>query len=303
MAENQELQEVMDRAGLEHLWSRLKQKLEAKAPTQFVMTLTYDTTGGNNHSLDKTFAELEAAYQAGSQIRLVDTSGMEYELLAFAAGYMAYFAHHLNADRYLIGIRANNTITYTSTTPFTTSNPPTAAQVGAKASNNNALATGSIKTWALNQTISMSIGVQRNVTDMPLTGAYWIADLTVATSGMWRKLVVTKADSGGTAPVTYEATCMSGTWSAWTIVATSKPSFVTATMAASGWSGNTYSFESTYPKASYDIAIEVAPTATVEQFEAFGEAMICGSATENVATALNGAPSMDIPIIVKVVAK
>lgn len=81
------------------------------------------------------------------------------------------------------------------------------------------------------------------------------------------------------------------------------PTFVLSTMLASGWVDNAYSFEADYPPDQYNIQIEVAPTATVDQFEAFGEAMICGSATENVATALNGAPTVDIPIIVKVVAK
>ena len=103
--------------------------LAGKAPTQFVMTLT---VGDNNsYTIDKTFAELEAAIQAGSQIRLVDTSGMEYVLVAFAAGYMAYFAHRLNSARHLIGFRYNNTIIYTSETPYTTSNKPKPEDIGA----------------------------------------------------------------------------------------------------------------------------------------------------------------------------
>lgn len=80
-------------------------------------------------------------------------------------------------------------------------------------------------------------------------------------------------------------------------------SFVVAALSASGWSDNTYSFEATYPKESYDLSIEVAPTATAEQFEAFGGAMICGSADSNIATALGDVPTVDIPIIIKVVAK
>lgn len=105
--------------------------LAGKAPTQFVMTLT---VGDNNsYTIDKTFAELEAAIQAGSQIRLVDTSGMEYVLVAFAAGYMAYFAHRLNSARHLIGFRYNNTIIYTSETPYTTNNKPKPADIGAAA--------------------------------------------------------------------------------------------------------------------------------------------------------------------------
>ena len=83
----------------------------------------------------------------------------------------------------------------------------------------------------------------------------------------------------------------------------SKPTYVEATMLASGWSGNTYSFEAEYPSEEYNISIEVAPTATVNEFEAFGGAMICGNAAENAATALGGAPTIDIPVIVKAVRK
>ena len=79
--------------------------------------------------------------------------------------------------------------------------------------------------------------------------------------------------------------------------------FVNAVMESAGWTGNTYSFEDTYPSTAYDISIEVSPAATAEQFEAFGGAMICGSAEANIATALGSKPSMDVPIIIKVVAK
>lgn len=82
-----------------------------------------------------------------------------------------------------------------------------------------------------------------------------------------------------------------------------KPRYDEVTMLASNWVDNTYSFEDTYPHSAYDIAIEVAPTATAEQFEAFGGAMICGSHDSNIATALGDVPTVDIPIIIKVVAK
>ena len=81
------------------------------------------------------------------------------------------------------------------------------------------------------------------------------------------------------------------------------PTYTEAAMTASGWSENTYSFEADYPAENYNISIEVAPTATAEQFEAFGGAMICGSADSNIATALGDVPTVDIPIIIKVVAK
>lgn len=184
-------------------------------PDQFVMTVTYDPEGGNNNTIDKTFAELEAAYQAGRHIRLVDASGMEYELLAFVAGYMAYFSHQLLDERYILGFRANNTVTLDSVIPFTTNNPPNAIQVGAKGSNNVSYTTGSIKTWAKNQQTSTSIGAHRNVTDLPETGSYWIVDLTISNSGMWRKLTATKCNTDGSAHTTYECTCMENTWSEW----------------------------------------------------------------------------------------
>lgn len=83
----------------------------------------------------------------------------------------------------------------------------------------------------------------------------------------------------------------------------SELSYATSTMLASSWSGNLYSFEKEYPNNEYDLSIEVAPTATVEQFEAFGEAMICGSHDSNVATAIGDVPTVDIPIIIKAVRK
>lgn len=86
-------------------------------------------------------------------------------------------------------------------------------------------------------------------------------------------------------------------------VKASTPSFVETTMLAASWTGKTYSFEGVYPSARYNIRIEVAPSATVDQFEAFGAAMICGSANSNVATALGDVPAVNIPIIVKVVVK
>lgn len=191
--------------------------LAGKAPAHFVMTMAYGDE--DTVTIDKTFAELQAAYQAGRQIRLVDTSGMEFELLAFGANYMAYFAHYLyDGARYIVRFRSNNTITLISEVPFTDRNPPTAAQVGAWKSNNVSITSGSIKTWALEQATSTSVGVHTNVTDLPETGYYWFVELTVANSGMWRKLVATRTYSNGTAPKTYECICMSGTWSEWTKV-------------------------------------------------------------------------------------
>lgn len=81
------------------------------------------------------------------------------------------------------------------------------------------------------------------------------------------------------------------------------PVSVNSTLLASGWVDNTYSFENEYPNSKYDISIEVSSTATADEFEAFGGAMICGSANSNTATALSDVPTVDIPIIIKVVTK
>ena len=77
----------------------------------------------------------------------------------------------------------------------------------------------------------------------------------------------------------------------------------TYTMLSSGWQGKKYSFEATYPVASYDIAIEIADSANQQQSEAFQNASMAGSATTNIVTALGQVPTIDIPIIVKVVRK
>lgn len=81
------------------------------------------------------------------------------------------------------------------------------------------------------------------------------------------------------------------------------PEYVETTMLASGWAENKYSFEETYPHAQYNIEVAVADTATEEQFDAAGAAMIGSSATSNVFTAKGEVPTVDIPVIVKVVAK
>lgn len=82
-----------------------------------------------------------------------------------------------------------------------------------------------------------------------------------------------------------------------------KPTIIAGTLLASGWSNNTYSFENTYPVATYDIEIALNSTATAEQVEAFNSALIVGSVTSNIVTAFGDVPTVDIPIIIKAVAK
>ena len=84
-----------------------------------------------------------------------------------------------------------------------------------------------------------------------------------------------------------------------------KPTITTTTLLASNWdsTAKTYSFETGYPNASYDIEISLDSTATAEQAEAFNGAQIVGSATSNIIKAYGDVPTVDIPIILKVVTK
>ena len=82
-----------------------------------------------------------------------------------------------------------------------------------------------------------------------------------------------------------------------------KATITTATLLASGWSNGTYSFETDYPKATYDLEIALDSTATTAQAEAFNGAQIVGSATSNTIKAYGIVPTVDIPIVLKVVRK
>ena len=79
---------------------------------------------------------------------------------------------------------------------------------------------------------------------------------------------------------------------------------VISTLFASNWtSEGVYSFESTYPHASYDLEISPSSTCTKEQLEAYCNAMIMGNDSSNAIKALGTVPTIDIPIKIKVVSK
>ena len=84
-----------------------------------------------------------------------------------------------------------------------------------------------------------------------------------------------------------------------------KPTITTATLLASHWdsTAKTYSFETDYPNASYDIEVALDSTATAEQAEAFNGAQIVGSAASNTIKAYGDVPTIDIPIILRAVRK
>lgn len=82
-----------------------------------------------------------------------------------------------------------------------------------------------------------------------------------------------------------------------------KATITTATLLASGWSNGTYSFETGYPEATYNLEIALDSTATTAQAEAFNGAQIAGSATSNTIKAYGIVPTVDIPVVLKVVRK
>lgn len=77
----------------------------------------------------------------------------------------------------------------------------------------------------------------------------------------------------------------------------------TVVLASASWIDGAYSFESTYPSAEYDIYMELSEASTAEQIEAYASALIVGNSTTNVYTAKGGAPTIDIPVMLKVVKK
>jgi hypothetical protein len=78
-----------------------------------------------------------------------------------------------------------------------------------------------------------------------------------------------------------------------------KRTLVTKTLSTSGWNNRVYSFESTYPNATYDLE-QIQPTGTAAQLEAWGDAMIVGNSSGNTITARGIVPTVDIPIMMYV---
>lgn len=70
------------------------------------------------------------------------------------------------------------------------------------------------------------------------------------------------------------------------------------TMTAAGWSEGQYSLESQYPSDRYDIEVEYAKTCTQEQVSAWNAALLAGSISDNILTAIGEVPTIDIPIYV-----
>ena len=78
------------------------------------------------------------------------------------------------------------------------------------------------------------------------------------------------------------------------------PIFLQQVIPASGWSDGIYSFESDYPNNYYDIEVELNSTATSEQIDAWSNAKPTAVFGTNTMKALGAVPTVDIPVIVKV---
>lgn len=77
----------------------------------------------------------------------------------------------------------------------------------------------------------------------------------------------------------------------------------TETLLAEGWVDDAYSFETEYPLATYDLDIYLDElNATRAQRDAFVDCTPVPTDGENTITALDGAPAIDIPIIIKITA-
>lgn len=78
----------------------------------------------------------------------------------------------------------------------------------------------------------------------------------------------------------------------------------TATLSRNGWNNKVYSFESAYPSTEYDVEIEPdGDNVTSAHLDALSAARLVGSSTSNVVKAIGTVPTIDIPIIIRVVRK
>lgn len=64
----------------------------------------------------------------------------------------------------------------------------------------------------------------------------------------------------------------------------------------------TYSFEEDYPAEQYDIDVEYANTCTQEQVYVWCDALLAGSKSENILTAIGEVPAVNIPIYITITA-
>ena len=79
------------------------------------------------------------------------------------------------------------------------------------------------------------------------------------------------------------------------------PVFWQKVISADAWLDGIYSFESDFDNKFYDIEVELDSTATTEQLDAWSKAKLTAVFGTNTMKALGDVPTIDIPVIVKVV--
>ena len=80
--------------------------------------------------------------------------------------------------------------------------------------------------------------------------------------------------------------------------------YSTVTLNASSWTNsNTYSLESSYPAATYDLTIGPDYSMTEDQYNAAAACKMTCNGSSNVIKALGGKPSIDIPVMIHAIRK
>jgi len=80
-------------------------------------------------------------------------------------------------------------------------------------------------------------------------------------------------------------------------------SYTTMILAASAWSGGSYSLESSYNSSAFDVEIELSKTATKQEQRAFSRASIVGDPDGNILHSLGATPKLDIPVTIRITEK
>ena len=80
--------------------------------------------------------------------------------------------------------------------------------------------------------------------------------------------------------------------------------YVPTTLASGSWISGQYSFESTYPSATYDLEVFInRSSATAAEIEAFNLAQVGGYYISNIIIAAGTVPTIDIHVVLKVSTK
>lgn len=79
--------------------------------------------------------------------------------------------------------------------------------------------------------------------------------------------------------------------------------YTTVTIAANQWNNGVYSFESLYPKNTYNIEVGASDQMTADEFNVASAATMVGSATANTLTCLGTVPTVSFPVLLHVTKK